>query len=391
MSTWLTRSGAILACVAGTLSVPAAALDYQLHGFAAQGLVNSEGNDYYGDSTRTSLDYYEAGLNGSANLGYGLLLAAQGMARDAGATDDGHLRLDYALLDYQFIDSAAANGGIRLGRVKNPFGFYNDARDVVFTRPGILMPQLYFESAGIRSLLFSSDGGQLYGNAAVGDHEVSAALSIARNRHLSDIEKRQLGGSDVFDDVHIEVEDLRSAKLQDEFDGGRVKLALSYIGATLRVHGETPFVGTLDADFYVLSARYDAARFSLISEYALIKTKSALPGLGMTERNTGDSLYVQADWRCTPEWTLYLRHDMNFGDRGDRNGREAETETGADRHTKFSHDSVLGVNWRYDTHWGVWLEGHLIDGSGSVPLADNPDPAREAHWSLFAAMIGYRF
>lgn len=386
------RIGGSAALLAMLLTfAPAHALDYQLHGFAAQGLVNSEGNDYYGDSTRTSLDYYEAGLNGSLDLGHRVLLSAQGLLRDAGATDDGQLRLDYALLDYAFIDSSAVTAGLRAGRVKNPLGFYNDARDVVFTRPGILMPQLYLDSVGLRSLLFSSDGGQLYGRVSAGAHELSAIVGAARDRDLSDLEKRQLAGSNMLNSTDVDVEDLRFARLQDEIASIRTTLAFSVLDARLAIEPGNLFSGALEAELYVLSARYDAEHFSLISEYALQRSRSRFPGLGISDKNTGDSLYVQLDWRLRRDTTLYLRHDMSFSDRGDRNGRDYARETGQDRHDRFSHDSTLGLSWRYGAHWGLWLEAHLIDGTAAVPNADNIGALRDPHWSLFVAMLGYRF
>ena len=56
--------------------------------------------------------------------------------------------------------------GIRVGRLKNPFGFYNDTRDVAFTRPGILLPQsIYFDRT--RNLGLSGDSVQIYGEKAI--------------------------------------------------------------------------------------------------------------------------------------------------------------------------------------------------------------------------------
>ncbi len=86
------------------------------------------------------------------------------LSRQAGESSKGGIRIDYGFLDYTAITSEAKEFGVRLGRIKNPFGFYNDTRDVPFTRPSILLPQsIYFDRA--RNLAMASDGVQFYGES----------------------------------------------------------------------------------------------------------------------------------------------------------------------------------------------------------------------------------
>lgn len=385
--------GLLAACTLMFAAPSASAFDWQLHGFAAQGFVLSDGNNFYGNSTQGSFNYYETGLNGSVNLGYGLLVSAQGVVRDAGGTDDGKLRLDYGLLDYQFLDQAQSSAGLRIGRVKNPYGFFNDSRDVVFTRPGILMPQsIYFESAGLRSLLFSSDGAQLYGHLTLGEHELTAEVSAALDRNLSRLEKEQLGG-DQLDNVKVKVNELRFARLQDDIDGGRIKLAMSYLRGSI-VAGPDPIIsGNVDEDMYLVSARYNGSQFSATAEYVTMVSTSHITtfGLAVDDHQIGDGFYVQTDWRFNPSWSVYARYDANFADRSDRSGRDAAAATGASRYRQFALDSSLGISWQLYPHWGVWLEGHLIEGTATVPANDNAGSSLDPHWSLLTAMVGYRF
>lgn len=70
--------------------------------------------------------------------------------------------------------------GVRLGRVKNPFALYNETRDVIWTRPGVLLPQsIYFDALALRQPEISSDGGILYGRYAFGNHAVSAEFLVS--------------------------------------------------------------------------------------------------------------------------------------------------------------------------------------------------------------------
>ncbi len=149
----------LTAAVAGN-SAAARPLQYQIHGFAAQAYAHSDGNNYVGSSLDGSFEFFELGLNGSVAYGP-LTVSAQGLVRKFGEIDDGQPRLDYGFADYRLFSTMNYNAGIRAGRVKNYYGLYNDSRDVVFTRPGVLLPgSVYFESTGIRALLFSSDGGR---------------------------------------------------------------------------------------------------------------------------------------------------------------------------------------------------------------------------------------
>ncbi|MEZ5578375.1 MAG: hypothetical protein R3F40_02450 [Candidatus Competibacteraceae bacterium] len=52
--------------------------------------------------------------------------------------------------------------GQSFGRFKIPFGLYNDTRDVIFTRPTILLPQSIYQER-TRDLAISADGGIFYG------------------------------------------------------------------------------------------------------------------------------------------------------------------------------------------------------------------------------------
>ena len=75
-----------------------------------------------------------------------LQFSVQGLSRTAGEGSPGNIRLDYGFIDYTFSNQENSQFGIRLGRMKNPLGFYNDTRDVPFTRPSILLPQsIYFD------------------------------------------------------------------------------------------------------------------------------------------------------------------------------------------------------------------------------------------------------
>lgn len=369
------------------------ALDYQIHGFAAQGYSLSEHNNYFGDSTKGgSTDYYEMGLNGAMSLTPDLLISAQGVMRRAGNTDAEGLRLDYAQIDYRFLSSSRYDAGLRLGRVKNPFGLYNETRDVVFTRPGISLPDsIYLDAQGLRSILFSSDGVQLYGGAQIGEHDITVEGNYALNSNFSSQQVKQLFGQNnlPFD---IKLENFHVARLQDEWNGGMLKLALSYLHGKLAVdpNPDSPIEGYLTSNMLVASVRYNAERFALTSEYQLTQSRSDT-NLVAPANTAGDGFYLQGEYHVLPRWTLMARYDADFLNRHDRDGREYAALTGGDRYSQFSHDETLGLNWQPNEHWGVWAEFHEVQGTAEVPYSDNVGRALANHWNLFQLMAGYRY
>ena len=389
-ATWR-RCRAGWAALALLMCGPAAAegLEYQVHGFAAQGFALSEGNNVIGDSTNGNFQYFELGVNGTVQTDYRLAFSAQELARKSGMIDDGDLRLDYGFVDFQALTGPTVNAGLRAGRVKNPFGLFNETRDVVFTRPGILMPSVYFDTSGLRSLLFSSDGGQAYAGWSHGSQYTSLVVNKGLNFNLNEDEKRNFSGGTSGLAGDLRFSDFLIARLMNDWSAGIFRVALSYATANLAyLPAPADFVPPFDVDLhiYIASAHYNAERLSLTGEYQFTESQSA-QGEGQS-----DAAYLQADYRFLPRWSAMARVDGSFSDREDRQG-ETCTDNGApaDRHGCFTLAGALGLQWQPDEHWGVWSEFHLFDGTSSVPAIENQGRALDPHWNLFLLMAAYRF
>jgi len=150
----------------------------QLHGFMSQAFFNSSDNNVYGQSADgISPGLTEIGLNLNYQPLNNLRFAAQGLYRRAGDVDPGSLRLDYGLADLTLIDYGNSLLGLRAGRVKIPYGLYNETRDVAFTHPTILLPQgIYFDRS--RSLMLSADGGSLYAEQRTGLGDIKFKFNV---------------------------------------------------------------------------------------------------------------------------------------------------------------------------------------------------------------------
>ena len=365
---------------------------YQIHGFAAQGLAWSDGNNAYGESTDGSLKYYELGLNGRWSASDWLSLSAQGLARRAGASDDGHARLDFAFLDLQPIRQLDWQAGARLGRVKNPHGFYNETRDVAFTRPSIALPNsIYADGQGLRGYMFSVAGAQLYSQHTHGEHFSSVLVNLAPDYEVDEQDDRALLGrfarfSDAGD---FQVRDFLRAQLLNEWFSGRWRTALSYFSGQLDFDSRNgKFRAEQQINLGIVSVGYRAQRFAVTAEYQRTWTDILFVSSNtrIDTQVVSDGAYIQADWLIDPRWTAFIRADSRFNDAKDRDGRGSN-----DRYRQFAHDLVLGGHWQPSRHWGVWGEVHQTYGTANVPQQDNEGRTLDPHWTLVLLMAGYRF
>jgi hypothetical protein len=369
-----------------TSATTAPAKNWQIHGFASQGFIHTDENNFYGESSDGgSFDYYEVGVNGLWQFNDRFSVSGQILAREAGETDDGKLRLDYGFFDYRFINMDAARAGMRIGRVKNPLGFYNETRDVLFTRPSILLPQsIYLEGTGIRELLFSSDGIQFYSDWDHDQHHTAFKMNIARDTEASDQTRKNFTSGSLPPGVmldNLDINDLFFMQVLDEIDGGRIRLALSYLTGTVDATFVPAFIppAAIDAEFITLSGQYNQERWSLTSEYSLTSTE--IDFFGMADKSRSEGIYLQGQYRLTPEWTGLLRYDLSYGDRNDRGDSDAR-------------DVTAGLSWTPKPSWIVMGEYHYIHGSNGdagIPRVDNEGSQIQPRTRLFAMMVGYRF
>ena len=384
--------------------------DVQIHGFASQSFIKTDHNSFFGDSENGSFEYYELGVNGSWAPRPDLQFSLQVVARDAGAGDNGSARVDYGFMDYSFISNATELWGLRLGRIINPYGFYNDTRDVAFTRPSILLPQsIYFDSA--RSLSLSSDGVQLYGEHRSDEGDLLLQLGYARPR-TGDINfKYDVFRRDVPGKLDGALPSFFARALYETFDSRwrfGVTAARVNTDYTARYPYPTFFPDEELADLsdgrflftpIILSAQYNSERWTFTSEYAWRKAEffdfQDIPDQSFI----GESYYLQGTYRITPKWEAFLRYDVLYWDKDDRGGTHWERDLRrGPYHSAFAKDWSAGVRWDVTENFMLRAEFHNVDGTGWLPVADNPaiiDPEQwdsiSRRWNLFAMLASFRF
>jgi len=363
-----------------SLSLASHVDDLQFHGFFSQAYILSDGNNFYGDSQHGSTDYMEAAINSTWRVTPTLNFAGQILSRDAGNTDNGDLKIDFLFADIKAVENDMSGLGFRLGRVRNAYGFYNDTRDVLFTRPSILMPQaVYFEGNGLRELLFSADGAQLYSYWDADENSTALTLTMGRSKSLSEDVIKNIFGQSSFIIHKGELRNPIFAQIQHSRNGGDSKFAISMLNVNLAMESTIAALGelSLDANGYVLSAQKNLAMWTFTSEYSLI-TAEYKTGPS-TQIQDIEAAYVQAQYRMTPNITLTGRYEMSVLDRDHR----SETD---------SHNLLFGVRWTPAANWIVDADIYGIRGVSGIPGIDNLDnlPLAE-RTEIFAVMVGYRF
>ena len=390
----LRRLGLLLICsLVFFTSMARAELRWDFGGFVSQGWARSDHNSFLGDSSANggSFDYRELGLHGFVELNPRLRVNGQVLSRKAGAIEDGDPRFDYLFADLSLLQQMQQQAGIRLGRNKHSLGFYNDSRDVAFTRPGIIMPQsIYFEQ--VRELQLSSDGGALYYRNTNGLGNWLLDAQYGRLRTTDNTESLFLGGpmDGSFDDSTAAI-----ARLIFEPRGDRWRLGVT------QVHADLPFSpgpfdpvtkGRLELDMTILSAQHNRERWSFTLEAMQATTDWIDMGPLMPDKKTLEAFYIQVDHRFNPQWRMFARYDDLVLDRDDRDGRAFNQFSGKPAHLQFATDWVLGVRYQPDFSWDLRAEVHRVDGTAWLSKKGNSNPdLLKQRWNMLLLQAAYRF
>ncbi|WP_224419123.1 MULTISPECIES: hypothetical protein [unclassified Modicisalibacter] len=379
--------------LAGCLPWPVAKADamdtLQVHGFLSQAWLVSDDNDFFGPSSENdgSFQYTEIGLNVSLRPLRDVLVSAQVLSRRAG-DDDASPRLDHGIVDYQAFSNARRRLGIQLGRFKNPFGFYNQTRDVAFTRPSILLPQsIYFERT--RSLALAADGVSVYDEEYLADGTLRLQIGIGDPQAGDDLDETlglgEQAGS--FDGRTSYI-----GQILYEDGEGHWTAALSAADVTARYQDSAGPIGDGRFHFqpWILSWQYNQEHWSLTTEFALRRIAlDDFTNPRLNDVSLGQSWYVQYTRRFADEWQWLLRYDSLANDRNDRDGSQYEADGLGPAYSRYARDVTTGLQWRIHPRVLLAAEWHNIEGTGWLPVADAEDT--EKYWNLLLFQASFRF
>ncbi len=361
----------------------------QIHGFLSQGFVHTSDNNFSGRSDdNISIDFRELGINGSWKINPDLQIAMQVLWRDQGEMDEDGLRIDYGLVDYSFYSTETFLVGIKAGRVPNPYGLYNDTRDVASTRPSIFLPQsIYFDRT--RNLSLSADGGYFYGEyrSPIGDFylTVGGIQSRVDDAHFDKGTLGNFSGALTGDLSFI-------SRLNYEWQDGMVRLAISYADFNVDYESRNNILssGYMSFNPLVFSAQYNAENWSLTGEFAIRRLKSDDLGVVPDSDTTGESYYLQGTYRFTSYLEGLVRYDSLVHDENDRDGKKAARKLGIAKYSRFAKDWTVGLRLKVIPELLVSAEYHRVNGTGWLSSLENKTGTTQ-HWDLYAVMVSYSF
>ncbi len=367
---------------------------WRLSGFLTQGWVASDNNNIFGKSSGSdgSFDYREIGVNGVYQMSSQLNFSGQFLSRQAGEVDDGDPKVDYLFGDWSFLQQMNRQAGVRLGRVKNPIGFYNDTRDVSFTRPSAILPQSIYLDL-VREVQLSSDGVAFYGGYQSGHGSWMVDVVVGKPQSGTSSEygffRQDLPGT--FDDG-----DTKLIRLLYEQGGGALRAGITWIDADFSFDSPVsgPIVnGKLGFRLWGASFQYNLERVSLTAEYVIEDIdRRGFETVFPTTENTLEAYYFQVEYRLNHQWTLLVRYDDVAIDEKERSGASFSGMSGPPDHIRFAEDWTLGASYQVTPRLLTRLELHHVNGTTWLPPQDNPSSsALKQSWNLLMFQASYRF
>jgi hypothetical protein len=352
----------------------------EVHGFASQGFMVTTGNDYLvADSTRGSFQLSEVGINYRRELTDRLHFGLQLFAQNFGAGGSYAPQVDWFFLDYRWRDAL----GLRAGRLKVPFGFYNEVNDIDSARVPVLLPQSVYPLQA-RSFLFAQTGGELYG--------------YVRSRAVGAFDYRLYGGTVHLDrqllvpvslmiPVAFNVPYAFGARLLWETPLPGLRVGGSFLRLRIDTTGFLPMDMTIDiltrSTAWLASLEYMFRALTFTAEYGrgYSKQVSNVPTNNIVSE--GDSGYVMMTVAATRWFQPGLYYALKFPDVKLREGLNNK-----------QHDVTLTLRFDLNRYWLVKLEGHYMAGTAALinPLRFGPPPADpERHWAVFLARTTVSF
>jgi hypothetical protein len=141
--------------------------DVQVHGFASQGFVTTNGNNWLTMKSGGDVgsgQFTDFGGNVSLQVTDNFLVGAQVYDRNLGQLGKWHPQLDWAVASYKFKPWLRVRGG----KVKTVLGLYNDTQDLDFLHTFALLPQSIYPT-DLRDVTIAHEGGDVYGDIPVGE------------------------------------------------------------------------------------------------------------------------------------------------------------------------------------------------------------------------------
>ncbi len=383
------------------LGDPDSLLSIDIHAFVSQGFILTRSNNYLADdTTHGSFQYSEVGLNFTKDLTDRLRLGLQFFAEDIGPTGNYNAPLDWFYADYHWKDWL----GLRVGRVKIPFGLYNEVQDIDSARLPILLPQSMYPLENSNDLL-AQTGGELYGylrmggagaldyHAYAGTIFVPVPVTAPTAPYLQNFNVPYVAGGRLMWELPIEGLRIGTSAQALRLDG-------TVLSGSLTLKEQVPAI------LWVSSVEYSAHDLLLAAEYARWFVKGTVSGgpepeyeQAIEERAYAMAAYRETHWLQTGAYfSWYIPNaatnlpgaqltQVQPGFRPNASGIYVPVgpPTPAGNAAR-QNDLAVTVRFDINAFWLVKVEGHYMFGTADVATSLNNNlPANDLaeRWGVF--------
>lgn len=358
---------------AAGLTLPGQLAELQIHGFISQGFLLTSANDYLAHSSEGSFEFTEIGLNFTLPATDRLTLGLQIFSHDLGPVGDYRATLDWYSLDYHWRDWL----GIRAGRVKLPFGLYNDSSDIDAARTSVLLPQSIYPAQN-RDFLLAQTGGEVYGYRDLG---AAGGLDYRLYGGTIFLDVKQQPGSP-FTVVDLNVPFVAGGRMLwvPPIEGLRLGGSLQFLRLEthlLPASSSSSVAVNLPVMLWVASVEYTVRDLLFAAEYSRwrVRAQSSNPAmfpesLTFSERGYALTSYRVNSWLQAGAYYSVLFPNTN--QRGGFAGRQL--------------DAALTLRFDVNAYWLVKVEGHYMHGTAGLSPSLNgnrPLSSLTPDWALF--------
>ena len=380
---WLLGSAGSVAD-AFELGAPGDLLSVDVHAFISQGYIGTTANNYLAPSEWNrkqygSFEFTEAGLTVSKQLTDHLRTGIQLFGQKLGPLGGLGVQLDWFLLDYRLKDWL----GIRAGRVKAPFGLYNDINDIDAARLPVLLPQSIYQASS-RDYFLAVDGTELYGlikmaRAGAIDYGIYGGTSLLNTTSGSATQIVSLttpyvaGGRLMWE---TPLEGLRF--------GASVRTLRIDTTLLLPVINKPVFL-RIPATLFIASIEYANNGLLLALEYGrwYVDIETSDAKLFPASSTVADRAYLMANYRLTPWFQFGAYYSLIYPNEQLTSGKENQ-----------QHDLAATLRFDINNFWLVKIEGHFMHGTAGLTPALNdghPLTALEGDWGVVLAKTTAHF
>jgi hypothetical protein len=341
--------------LAGMLAVASAHADtsFTINGYGYQDYRQTNANSFEGADQRGTWQNGILALVMSANISDHDTAWAQLESELSQPTE-----FTWAFLSHTFNDQLSAS----IGRIKLPYGFYNEYIDNKALELSAVRPSAYSFQADMVHDAYSGIGIDWTSGSVVAQLYGGNVYTPVNNQAITDhFHDRRLIGTRI--------------TWNAPYEG----LRFMFSGWDSQVEDDTltPQLGPLGKEYRAMwSVEYVSDGVDIKSEYNHHGTPTLTGSPGVST----NAWYIQGGYRMGP-WTPYARFDYFIGD-----------QSNASDPTSYQKNWVVGVNYRVNKNVNARIEEHVIRGYGlAVAGGDTTPGSGQANWNMMAAEVNFIF